>query len=310
VDAPLDVVAVGDCGLDLYAEVPTLPRYDEKVPATYVGTFGGGVAANFACAAARLGLRTALLSVVGEDPFGDAAVASVAEHGVDVTGVRRRGDAHTHFCFVCLDGRGEKALTIVRTAAFFPRWEDLDLSSIDSTRVVHVAPFELDTATRVATHASRRGVAVTLDLEPGSTPATLEPLSDLLATATIAMPNQQCLSKLFPGAPVDAAARELRARGPEIVVVTRGAEGALVATSQGAVAVDAFAVEARDTTGAGDTFNAAFLARWLAGDDPVVAARFAAAAAALSIQAFGARGLLPSVADVVGFQAAHSERSP
>ncbi|MGH2589216.1 MAG: carbohydrate kinase family protein, partial [Actinomycetota bacterium] len=254
-DGIFDVVAVGDCGLDLYAEVPKLPGYDEKVPGTFIGIFGGGVAANFACAAARLGMRTGLVSVVGDDHFGVRATETVAEHGVDVSGMCIRTDAHTHFCFVCLDERGEKALTIVRTAAFVPRWEDLSLSHIRAARLVHLAPFDLESATAVATYATDRGVPVSVDLEPGSAMAGLEPLGTLLSKAKILLPNEQCIRTLFPGASIEDAAYELRARGPEIVVVTRGEQGAIVVAGDEAVRVGAYRVQVRDTTGAGDCFN-------------------------------------------------------
>jgi sugar/nucleoside kinase (ribokinase family) len=302
--AQYDIVAVGDCGLDLYAEVPRLPGHDEKVPGRFIGIFGGGVAANFACAAARLGARTALVSVVGADDFGTRAVATVAECGVDVSGIHVRSDAHTHFCFVCLDPSGEKALTIVRTAAFAPRWEDVSVEHLASARLVHVAPFDLDAAIRVAAYARSTGVPVSIDLEPGSALGGLDRLGPLLANTTILLPNQQCLETLFPGLRIEDAAAELRACGPDVVVATLGEQGALVVAEEGTVAVPAYRVSVTDTTGAGDCFSAAFVSEWLRGEDPTSAARFATAAAAISIQRFGARGDLPTSEGVAEFMRA------
>lgn len=296
-----DIVALGDCGLDLYAEVPRLPEYDEKVPGDFIGVFGGGVAANFACSTARLGMRTGLVSVVGKDDFGTRAVQTVAEFGVDVSGVRIRDDAHTHFCFVSLDSGGEKALTIVRTPAFAPRWEDVSTSHLEEAQLVHIAPFNLDAAVRAAKYARSRGVRVSVDLEPGSALGGLEPLIPLLANTTIAMPNRQCLESLFPGASIWDVMGELRDFGPEIVVATLGEEGVIVASADDVVAVPAQDVSVRDTTGAGDCFNAAFVSQWLRGEDPVDAARFATAAAAMSIQEFGARAGLPTMEEVIAF---------
>lgn len=303
-----DIVAVGDCGVDLYARVPRLAGYDEKVPGDFIGMFGGGVAANFACAAARLGMRTGLVSVVGDDDFGRRAVESVQEFGVDTSGIRVKPGTPTHFCFVCLDARGEKALTIVRTENFAPAWADISTSALSSSRLVHIAPFDLDMATKVASHAASLGIPVSVDLEPGSAGGELDALEPLIANVTVLLPNQQCIDVLFDGDPVEKAARRLLELGPELVVVTRGELGSFVLTAEDHATVPAFPVEVRDTTGAGDCFNAALVSRWLAGRPPTECGLFASAAAALSIQAFGARGGLPSVDQVLQFLEVHADR--
>ena len=296
-----EIVAVGDCGVDLYAKVPRLAGYDEKVPGDFVGIFGGGVASNFACAAARLGTPTGLISVVGDDEFGRRAVGSVRDLGVDTGGVVTKPEAPTHFCFVCLDERGEKALTIVRTENFSPRWPDLPLAFLDGARLVHIAPFDLEMASRLAAHCASRGIRVSVDLEPGSVGGDLDRVRPLLRNAAILLPNEQCIETLFGNLPVEEAARELLELGAEVVVVTRGEQGSFVLTRHDEARVPAFTVPVKDTTGAGDCFNAAFVSRYLAGQPPVECAEFASAAAALSIGAFGAREGLPSTDEVHGF---------
>ncbi|MDP9442849.1 MAG: carbohydrate kinase family protein [Actinomycetota bacterium] len=298
-----DLLVIGDCGVDIYVAVPRLPAYDEKVPADLLGMYGGGVAANFACAAQRFGRRVGLLASVGQDPFAALAVRTVEDFGVDVGPIRRMADVPTAFCFVALDGTGEKALTIVRTPTFFPTLDQIDPELVGEASVVHMAPFDIGVAAQVAREASRRGAQVTVDLEPGMLAAGDDALQDLLRQTTLAMPNQQFLTARFPDRSPADAARALRSLGPEAVVATLGSEGAVVATGAGETHVAAVPTRVEDTTGAGDCFNAVLVSAWLEGTDLVEAARWGAAAASIAITAQGARSRLPTRAEVLAVAA-------
>ncbi len=290
---PPDIVVLGDCGVDIYARVTRLPAYDEKVPADLLGLYGGGVAANFACAASRFDSRVRLVATVGDDALGTLAVSSVAEFGVDVGQIQVLDGVGTSFCFVALDHTGEKALTIVRTPTFFPSPEHIDLAALLGGRALHLAPFDLGVAADVAEEAQRRGVVVTADLEPGMLSAGTADLERLLAHTTLAMPNQLFLDTIFAGLTPGEAARQLLTRGPRAVVATLGANGAIVAREERLTLIPAVPATVVDTTGAGDSFNAALVCSWLAGDTLEEAAAIAAAAASLSISAYGARSALP-----------------
>lgn len=298
--SPYDLVVVGDCSVDVYARVARLPGRDEKVPGDFLGLYGGGVAANFACAASRLGARTALVATVGTDQFGSVAVDSVAAFGVNVDAVVRLSEV-TSFSFVALDESGEKALTIVRTPTFFPRFEDIDVSRLQEARAVHIAPFDLEVASRIAEVARAAGAVVTVDLEPAMAGRGLDAVAPLLRQATLVMPNEFCLDQLFGSGSLDEGLSRLLEFGPEAVVVTRGREGAVVRDRDGEHEVPALEVDVRDTTGAGDCFNAALVTSWLGGQSVAEAAKFAAAAAALSITEVGPRGRLPTSDEVSAF---------
>jgi ribokinase len=302
----LDIVALGDCDVDLYVRVSQLPTHDAKVPGDYIGIYGGGVAANFACAASRLGMRTGLLSTVGDDSFGETAVGSLVPYGVDITGIQILPGTPTYFSVVALDPSGEKALIIVRTPAFFPAWESITLPYIEQTRLLHIAPFNLAVAARAARYAATAGVVVSVDLEPGMVGAGWDAVIPLLRHTRLLFPNEQCLDLLFGSAPLAERAARLLACGPEIVVITRGAQGALIASRDGQIAIPAYRVSVRDTTGAGDCFNAAFVSAWLEGQPLLACGQFAAAAAALSITEVGSRGKLPTRAEVSAFLGAYT----
>lgn len=294
-----DIVVLGDCGVDLYARVTRLPAYDEKVPANLLGMYGGGVAANFACAAAKFGCRVRLVATVGDDPLGELAMGSVAEFDVDVDYVHVLEAVGTSFCFVALDDTGEKALTIVRTPTFFPAREHIEMDAVLAGRVIHIAPFDVGIAADVAEEARRRGVAVTVDLEPGMLADGTSDLDRLVAHASLALPNQLFLETLFPGTEPGEAAAKLLRLGPHAVIATMGAEGAVVVTDGGVSRVPAVQTSVVDTTGAGDCFNAAVVASWLRGETLDRAARVGAAAASLAIGKIGARSGLPDLEQAV-----------
>jgi ribokinase len=110
---------------------------------------------------------------------------------------------------------------------------------------------------------------------------------------------------------VEDSARRLLARGLKGVVLKRGGEGAYVAIAGGTAAwVRPFHVEAIDTVGAGDCFNGAFAVALLEGQDPWSAARFASAAAAISVTRRGAQASMPSRAEVDAFLAEHAGTHP
>ena len=243
------------------------------------------------------------MSTVGDDQFGRIAVQSLVDFGVDVEGVITRKGEATYFCTISLDQKGEKALTIVKTSTFFPRWEDVDTDIIEAARILHIAPFELPVAAMAAEHAASSGTRVSVDLEPTMIGEDIEPARRLLATTDVLFINDLTVEKLYGSGAYRKAASELARLGPELVVVTRGARGVYARHGEEAIEVEAFKVDPIDTTGAGDCFNAAFWTARLGDMELGPALRFASAAAALSIQKVGARAALPKREDVMSFLA-------
>jgi sugar/nucleoside kinase (ribokinase family) len=300
-----DVLGVGDADVDLFLGVERLPGRDEKVMGEYLGEHPGGVVANFCCAASRLGARTALVTVVGEDRYGKMAVADLEAHDVDTSLVKVRLGGITYFCVVHLDDSGEKALTVVKTDCMLPDRSEVDPDSFTRARLVHLMASDPPFATWVARQAKTRGALVSVDLEPGGASHGFSALRELLSNADLVFPNEAGLSLLTREDPVAGAERILRL-GPRVVVVTLGSKGCLIVTGDSVLRVPSFRVPVIDTTGAGDCFNGAFVTGYLRGWDFARCGEFASAAAALSVGAVGARSALPSSGEVERYL---SERS-
>lgn len=171
--------------------------------------------------------------------------------------------------------------------------EDGLRQALRASALVYLMPYDLDEYRSVARLARAEGVDVAIDVEPAVV-GHGGGLRPLLADADIVMLNAAGF-EAGTGQPAGHdAMRALLAFGPRVVVVTRGAAGALAVTGEGSARTAACPAEVVDTTGAGDGFNAAFLAACLRGRPLQDALRFAAAAASLGIEAVGARTALPT----------------
>lgn len=306
-----DILGVGDIDVDLYLGVTALPGPDEKVLGAFLGEHPGGMIANVCCAASQLGSLTAMMGAVGDDVYGRIAVEGLAACSVDTSLVRVRKGGRTFFCVIMLDGSGEKALTAVDTDCHLPVREDVDLDALGRARVVHLMGDDLEFATWTAMEARRRDTLVSLDLEPSTAAHGASALGPLLANTDIVFMNEAGCVSAF-GEDIHGAAFSVLGLGPSVCVVTRGARGVFAVDRTSAVVVPALRVPVADTTGAGDCFIGAFLTRLLAGWDITQAARFATAAAALSIGGIGSRTALPTtdkVMAVMGRTAAHPQES-
>jgi len=295
----IDILAVAGIDVDLVLKVPELPSHDEKVIGQMVGWLPGGPAANFACAASRLGLRVSSLSNVGDDEGGQLIIDDFQRYGVDTSLMQVRHQAESPFTVILIDPTGEKAIVVVPTLnnQFSP---ELVASVMPRTRFMYIMPQEHELFFTLAQQAHRHGAEVAIDVEP-TVGAQRQKLEQILAHTDIASFNQDGFTAATGQPPTIAAARALLDLGPHTVVVTRGAAGSLVVTPTEAAEAPGFKVSVADTTGAGDTFNAAFLTATLQNKPLAERLRFANAAAAISVTVVGPRGKLPTVEEIERF---------
>ena len=299
-----EVVGVGDADVDMYLDVPHIPAHDEKVLATRAAIYPGGMVANFLVALRRLGTSCCFHGPVGDDEFGRIVRADLADHGVALEGLVIKPGGRTYYCVVLLDGSGEKSLVVAPTDCSFPGPEDIDPAIIAQARHLHTTGTRPDTALLAARVAKQHDLDVSLDLEPAEL-ADAGQLHELLGLTNLLFVNHRALERLTsPGLSTPDAVATLLAHGPQIVCITAGAAGAWVGTRDGVRHIPAFQVVTADTTGAGDTFAAAFVYGHRAGWSPVASARFAAAAAAVAVGHRGGHGGVPNREEVQSFLAA------
>ncbi|MGJ5692577.1 ribokinase [Streptomyces pratensis] len=294
-----DLLVVGSANADLVVGVERRPGPGETVLGTDLVVHPGGKGANQAVAAARLGARTALLARVGDDAHGRLLRASQQEAGVD-TGGLLVGGAPTGVALITVDPSGDNSIVVSPGANARLTPDDVRAAGplFASARVVSVQlEIPLDT---VAETARAPGPSARLVLNP-SPPAPL-PDEVLAACDPLVVNEHEARSILGDGAgdTPEAWARGLTALGPRSVVITLGAEGALVSDSRTgeAVRVPSPRVAALDTTGAGDAFTAALAWRLGLGEELTEAAAFAVRVGAAAVTKEGAQASFPTAEEV------------
>ena len=291
------LIVVGSINVDLVVRAPQLPRAGETVLGRRVERFGGGKGANAAVAAARLGQAVAFVGAVGDDAFGEEARAGLVAEGVETGALRTLVGEATGAALIVVDERGENQIAVGAGAneAVGGRLvaEALEGRAPACILVSMEIPFDAVAAT--VEIGRRRGIPLIVN------PAPADPrILNLSALRPILTPNAHEAVALTGEDDPAAAAVALAGHNGAPAVVTAGAAGVHVALPDGrGMAIPAPAgIDVRDTTGAGDTFNGALGARIADGSGIMDAAAFAVAAAACAVRADGARGGMPSRADV------------
>jgi 2-dehydro-3-deoxygluconokinase len=271
----------------------------------------GGDTSNAIIAAARSGARTGYVTALGDDSFGRSFRELWTREGVDTSGVKTDPAAHTGIYFITHGADGHE-FSYLRAGSAASRMTPADLprAVIEGAKVLHVSGISQaisDSAADAVFEAIRlakaAGATVSYDT---NLRLRLWPLARAqavtnaaMALADIALPGLDDARQLTGLSEPDAIADFYLSRGSNIVAMTLGKNGALVATKAERRRVPSIKVNAVDATGAGDCFDGAFLAEWLATRDPFAAARYACAAAALSTTGYGAVAPLPRRVDVL-----------
>jgi sugar/nucleoside kinase (ribokinase family) len=291
-----DLLAFGDPCADVVIAVAEVPRFGEKVLGRSLGTFAGGTTANTACAFARLGGRAAVYGRVGDDAQATLLCQSLHDFSVDTQYLQREPHSACASVITMIPPSGERAIVYMPIA---PReLQTLDLAAaLQQSRVLYAMPYALDEFIVASSVARNSGALVAIDLEAAVAP-DCQAMQERIVHADIAFFNESGFVAGTGAAPTPAALAALLAGGLQAVVVTRGAAGAMAATRHAFAQHPAFAQEVVDTTGAGDTFNAAFLVAMLEGQSLPASLRFACAAASHAVTAVGARSGMPDRAMV------------
>jgi sugar/nucleoside kinase (ribokinase family) len=326
VTGDLDLLVLGDCNPDLVLSGADLrPRFGQAEQLVDDARLTiGGSGAIVACAAARLGLRTALATVVGDDLLGHWLLDQLAAKGVDVGGSVVDPVRPTGLTVVLSEPDDRAVLTAVGTVASL-RVEDVDPDRREAARHLHVSSYYLQSALRpglaaLFREARRRGCGTSIDPNWDPAEAWDAGLPSLLSLTDCLLPNAEEAVRIAAASAtptwahdgpeatvssaggVEAAAAALAAAGP-LVAVKLGAGGAVAAAPGHALVrapVPAAAATAvTDTTGAGDSFDAGFLFGHLSGWPVERALALGCACGALSTRAAGGTAAQPTLEEAL-----------
>ncbi len=299
----VNILVLGSANMDLVLPVERLALAGETIAGGDLALYPGGKGANQACAVGRLGGRVAFVGQVGDDAFGSRLIASLEQAGVDTSRVGKCETPTGCACIYVLPKGGNSI--VISPGANGTVLPEITLPRLD---LLHVGCYlltqlEIPLVTVEAALAKAKAAGATTILDP----APVRPLSlELLRCVDYLTPNQTEAAALLgdPNLEITSLeqaaniAEELLSLGPRAAVLKLGSLGCYVAAGTVRTAVPAFIVTARDTTAAGDIFNGAFAVALAEGADVVEAARFASAAAAISVTRPGAQTSVPSREEV------------
>ncbi len=290
-----DLLGIGLNATDTLLLVSQYPQYAGKIPFTEELLSPGGQVATAVVASAKLGLRTKYIGTIGDDLRGQIQRESLADTGVDISGVLARAGCPNQTAYIVIDqSTGERTVLWQRADCLRLRPTEIDPVDIANTRMLHIDGYDVEAAAHAASLARRHNVPVSLDVDTvyGGFDSVLPYVDYLVA-------GSGWPSKWTGETDVFAALKRLRKEyGFRVAAMTLGDHGALALHDHGWSYSAAFQVRCADTTGAGDVFHGAFCYAILAGFEMETALEFSNAAAALNCTAIGARGHIPALTEV------------
>ncbi|MGM8211294.1 ribokinase [Virgibacillus sp. W0430] len=304
-----NITVVGSYVVDLMSRTPHIPSAGETVLGGPFRMGPGGKGGNQAVAAARLGSNVTMLTKVGKDIFGDEAIKNFENEGIETTHISRHPEEVTGTALIAVDDSSENMIVVAPGACGKITKSDVEKAKADFEKA-DVVLLQLETSMEAveATVEQAQQLGKTIILNPAP---YQEVTAELLSKVTYITPNET-EATLLTGVEVndEASAREaaaiLQEKGVQTVIITLGKKGCFIhdGTDEGRF-VQAFQVEAVDTTGAGDAFNGAF-ATFIADGFPLDEAVIRAnAVGALSVTKIGTAPAMPYKEDLEQFLSAH-----
>jgi ribokinase len=297
-----DIIVIGSMNADLVVRAWRFPQPGETISGEDLQIIPGGKGANQAVAAARQGTSVAMIGRVGDDSFGPALIRNLEQNNVNVSHVQIDARSATGTAIIVVDANGQNSIVLSPGGNGKVSPADLgDISFSDHKLLLLQLEIPIEAVLSAARRAKESGLRVLLN------PAPARPLpEELISLPDFLLPNESELS-LLTGQPVhdrtsaERAAKMLLERGAQNLIVTLGANGALIVNREMTKHVPAFKVDVIDTTAAGDAFIGGFSSALLQNKPLEEAVRYGCACGALAATKFGAQPSLPTREEVERF---------
>ena len=290
------IVVVGSLNMDLIMRMSRAPIGGETVPGLDFSMLPGGKGANQAVACARMGASVIMVGRVGIDPNGDVLKAGLATDGIDAREVKALASTHTGVASIWVEDDGQNRIVLAPGANGL-----LDPASVAraSTMIDMAGMLIVQLEVPIAAVQAAIDRAVAAHVPVLMNPAPAAPLPDSMWAQIDILVLNETEATAYAGIPVTdpnsaaEAGAQLRARGPDRVLVTLGAQGVVVVDGGGARHTPAKKVKAVDTTAAGDTFIGAVATALCEGQSLDDAVALGQAASALCVTRRGAQTSIP-----------------
>ena len=289
----LDVIVVGELNIDLVLWDVAMPEYEKEKLAGDMRFAMGASSAITAHNLSAIGSRVGYIGKVGNDSFGDFMIQQLDRGGVETSHIIRDRELKTGATIV-LANPPNKALLTYMGAMTELKIGDVDWDYLSQARHLHLGCYYLQPGIRpdaaeLFARAKELGLTTSMDTNWDPEEKWDEELYDVLKYIDIFFPNEDEAIRIAHAERLDDALEILRKK-VNVLAVKRGEKGATVCVNEETFSFPAFDVMVVETTGAGDSFNAGFLHRYLEGLDWPECIRFGNACGAASVTALGGTG--------------------
>ncbi|MBD3405942.1 MAG: hypothetical protein GF411_07430 [Candidatus Lokiarchaeota archaeon] len=288
----VEVIGIGRINIDITIDIEKLPKKSDHI----IGHDGqisfGGSAANFVMQLAKLGIKSGLVSCIGDDVYGQIALKEIAKMGIETKSILVLENQPTGVFMLVRSKQNESFVISQPGANRFLNQSILDMDSIIRARVIHVAGGFQQMANQAMKIATTNGIVFSLD--PGRTGDRID-FSKVLPHTDLLFLNRSELKQHFKLEPKQSDLISLARSFPGIVIIKLGAEGAIATDGFEYYTSPVFEVPVKDTLGAGDAFAAGFVTAWTRAENIEKALHMANAVAALTITESGAQRGQPSL---------------
>ena len=283
--------------MDRVFELEEFPRTAQKIDALHARESGGGPASTAAVAIAQLGGHASFVGHLGNDSTGQALLKKLADKNIDIDHVISVDGFKTIAPIVLVDRNGERCIIVHRQKAVID--EDAIKFDFSDVGLLLTDTRWIEGAQRAVHHAVQKNIPILIDADGGKKQEILT----LVRSAQHVIFSDQGLYDCTSDGSLESRLNEIAKICSGIIAVTHGATGSSWLMNGIITPVPAFNVVAKDTTGCGDVFHGAYALAIIQGLSPLVAARFASAAAALKAKNGNGWDGMPNRQDVEGLLA-------
>ena len=285
----MDVIGFGAINCDRIYKVDKIASPGQEVGVMSVAYHPGGSAPNTAVGLARLGVKTGVIGVVGQDTEGKALLADLKKEGVEVTGIRTK-EGNTGAALIFIDKYGERTIYILPSVN-----DDYFASEYEYARTakfLHLCSFMSREQLKMQINFVKalKSSKIKISFSPGDIYSNfgLDSLKPIIELSHVVFLNKYEM-ELLTNLDYSAGALSLVAMGAQMVVVTLGNHGCFLAIDNDTYTIPAYESKVADTVGAGDAFAAGFIYGMLAGEDACTCGRYGNLLASMSTSKFGSR---------------------
>jgi len=307
----LDVVVVGELNADLILqEIQSFPEIGKEKLAKDMMLTMGSASAILATNIARLGLKVGFVGKIGRDSLGELVLNTLQARNVDCSGIDVDEKVKTGITVVMSFPDDYAMLTYMGAMEDFSL-DDINFDYIRKSRHMHLSSYYLQPKMRTGCaelFRKAKQMGLTTSLDPGWDPdeAWTEEIFEVLDHVDVFLPNEQEALFISKTNNLEEALLKLNQHA-SIVVVTQGSKGAVCRLNNNVIKAGVFSIEPKDTTGAGDSFNAGFLYQWLQGGEIDKCMIYGSACGAIATTKMGGSTASPTVDELEEFLSSHPE---